>query len=76
MYSALPLIHQQQQTMTRTKIQAQYLKKGDVLAFNSGVVTSAPYADLSTPSGKVKLGVNGYLKIWNKRTEISIINEN
>jgi hypothetical protein len=57
---------------TRIVKQAQYLSKGDQLA-SGGVVTHGPSYGIKTPSGKVELGINGYLKVWNKRTEIAII---
>jgi len=60
------------ETTTRKSVQAQYLKKGDVLA-SGGVVTSAPSSGLNTPSGKIDLGINGFRRTWNKRTEITII---
>jgi hypothetical protein len=65
------LIHQTAKVMERIKRQAQFLEKGDVLATGE-VVTHAPSRGLRTPSGKVDLGINGYLKTWNSRTEIVI----
>jgi len=58
--------------MPRTLIEAQNLTIGDKLA-SGGVVTSSPSVGLRTPSGKVELGVNGFLKVWNKRTKITVI---
>lgn len=60
------------QTETRKSVQAQYLKKGDVLA-SGGTVTHEPTSGLNTPSGKVDIGINGFRRTWNKRTEITII---
>jgi hypothetical protein len=57
--------------MNRKIVQAQYLKKGDVLC-SGGTVTHSPSVGIKTPSGKIELGVNGYLKVWNKRTEIAV----
>lgn len=57
--------------MTRKLVEAQYLKIGDKLQ-SGGVVTHNPSTGIKTPSGKVDLGVNGYLKTWNKRTLIAI----
>lgn len=60
----------------RKLVQAQYLKKGDILAnIPNAVVTHSPSVGIKTPRGKVELGVNGYLKVWNKTTEIAIIAE-
>lgn len=60
----------------RKLVQAQYLKVGDRLAnIANAVVTHAPTSGISTPSGKVDLGVNGFRKTWNKRTEIAILTE-
>lgn len=56
-------------------VQAQYLRKGDKLAHTNGVVTHTPHVGIKTPSGKVELGVNGYLKTWGKRTEIAVLND-
>lgn len=53
------------------KVEAQYLSVGDRIA--TGVVTHAPSVGIKTPRGKVELGVNGYLKVWNKRTVITVI---
>lgn len=70
------MIHQLNETDMRKLVQAQYLKKGDRLAnIPNAVVTHAPSVGIKTPSGKVELGVNGYLKVWNKRTEIAILIE-
>lgn len=55
-------------------VQAQDLKVGDKL-ISGGVVTHKPYVDIKTPSRKINLGVNGYLKTWNKTTVIAINNE-
>jgi len=52
------------------KVEAQYLSKGDYIA--TGIVTHAPYADTKTPPRKINLGVNGYLKTWNKKTIIGV----
>ena len=57
--------------MTRRLVEAQDLKVGDKLC-SGGTVTSRPSRGIKTPSGKVDLGVNGYLKTWNKRTVIAI----
>lgn len=61
--------------MAHTIKQAQYLSVGDKLAFTGGVVTHRPTRGLKTPSGKVELGVNGFLKVWNARTEIAVLVE-
>lgn len=58
--------------MTRIVKEAQYLSVGDKLA-SGGVVTHAPSVGLKTPSGKVELGVDNRVKVWNKRTGIAII---
>jgi hypothetical protein len=60
--------------MTRKHIEAQYLSKGDKLA-SGGTVTHSPSTGIKTPSGKVELGINGYLKVWNKKTLITVITE-
>lgn len=60
--------------MNRKYIEAQYLSKGDKLA-SGGVVTSNPSRGIKTPSGKVELGINGYLKVWNKKTLITVVTE-
>lgn len=60
--------------MNRKHIEAQYLTKGDKLA-SGGVVTHAPSRGIKTPSGKVELGINGYLKVWNKKTLITVVTE-
>jgi hypothetical protein len=60
--------------MTRTNKEAQYLSKGDKLATGE-VVTHSPSVGYKTPSGKVELGINGYLKVWNKKTLIAVIAE-
>ncbi len=60
----------------RILVQAQNLKIGDVLAHGGGVVTHRPSAGIKTPSGKIDLGINGYLKTWNKRTLIAIVKTN
>jgi hypothetical protein len=59
-------------TITVKSVEAQYLSIGDKLQ-SGGVVTHAPSVGIKTPSGKVELGVNGFLKVWNKRTLITII---
>jgi hypothetical protein len=61
------------ETTTRTQVEAQYLKVGDVLQTGE-VVTHRPSRGIKTPSGKVDLGVNGYLKTWNKTTKITVLN--
>lgn len=58
-------------TRTIKQVEAQYLSVGDKIS--TGVVTHAPSVGIKTPSGKVELGVNGYLKVWNKRTVITVI---
>jgi len=58
----------------RKLVQAQDLKVGDKLC-SGGVVTGRPSRGINTPSGKIDLGVNGYLKTWNKRTVIAIVAE-
>ncbi len=60
------------QTEARKSVQAQYLKKGDVLATGE-VVSHSPSSGLNTPSGKIDLGINGFRRTWNKRTEITIL---
>lgn len=60
--------------MTRKKIEAQYLSKGDKLA-SGGVVTHAPLVGINTPSGKIELAINGYGKVWNKKTLITVVTE-
>lgn len=60
--------------MTRKTIEAQYLSKGDKLA-SGGTVTHNPSVGIKTPSGKIELGINGYLKVWNKKTLIAVIAE-
>jgi hypothetical protein len=61
-------------TATKTKqVEAQYLSVGDKLSI--GTVTHAPSVGINTPRGKVELGVNGYLKTWNKTTKITVIIE-
>lgn len=57
--------------MNRKQVEAQFLRKGDKLC-SGGVVTHSPSTGIKTPSGKIDLGVNGYLKTWNKRTLIAI----
>jgi hypothetical protein len=59
-------------TITVKNVEAQHLSIGDKLA-SGGVVTHRPSVGIKTPSGKVELGVNGFLKVWNKRTLITII---
>ena len=60
--------------MNRKLVEAQNLNIGDKLC-SGGVVTHRPSSGIKTPSGKVDLGVNGYLKTWNKRTVIAIVDE-
>lgn len=50
---------------------ASDLKVGDKLC-SGGTVTSRTYCGVKTPYGKVQLGVDGFLKVWNKRTIIAI----
>jgi hypothetical protein len=59
--------------MITTK-QAQYLSIGDKLQ-SGGTVTHRPSVGIKTPRGKVELGVDGKLKVWNKTTEIAIVTE-
>ena len=59
---------------TRKLVEAQNLNIGDKLQ-SGGVVTHRPSAGINTPSGKIDLGINGFKKTWNKRTEIAIIVE-
>lgn len=66
--------HLTHEVMTRKRIEAQFLSKGDKLA-SGGVVTHSPSTGIKTPSGKVELGINGYLKVWNKKTLISVVAE-
>jgi hypothetical protein len=60
------------------KTQVQYLKTGDKLTASGATIVNGPWSDLSTPSGKVKIGVRypketeGSVRIWNKRTEVII----
>ncbi len=61
-------------SQTRTIKQAQYLSIGDKLA-SGGTVTHRPSVGIKTPRGKVELGVDGKLKVWNKTTEIAIVTE-
>lgn len=56
----------------RKHVEAQYLKKGMVLA-SGGTVTHSPSKGIKTPSGKVDLGINGFLKTWNAKTVITIV---
>lgn len=58
--------------MTRKNVEAQYLSVGDKLA-SGGVITHAPSYGIKTPSGKCELGLNGFLKTWNKKTLITIL---
>lgn len=60
--------------MSRKNTQAQYLSKGDKLATGE-IVTHGPSIGYKTPSGKVEIGINGYLKVWNKKTLIAVITE-
>lgn len=54
------------------KVEARHLHIGDILVATHGTVTHAPSCGISTPRGKVDLGVNGFRKTWNKTTEILI----
>lgn len=56
----------------RKQVEAQYLKKGDKLC-SGGVVTHAPTVGLKTPKGNVDLGVDGFLRTWNKKTKIAVV---
>lgn len=60
--------------MNRKIVEAQYLSVGDKLA-SGGTVTHRPSVGIKTPPGKVELGVNGYLKTWNKKTLIAVVTE-
>jgi hypothetical protein len=60
--------------MNRKHIEAQYLTKGDKLA-SGGTVTHSPSRGIKTPSGKIELGINGFLKVWNKKTLITVVTE-
>jgi hypothetical protein len=53
------------------KKQVKDLSIGDALQ-SGGVVTHSPIAGLKTPKGKVELGIDGYLKVWNKYNTIAI----
>lgn len=63
-----------EQDMTTKKVEAQYLSVGDVLQ-SGGTVTHRPSVGIKTPRGKVDLGIDGFLKTWNKTTEIAIVTE-
>jgi hypothetical protein len=67
-------IHKHMETIiaNRVHVEAQYLSVGDKLA-SGGIVTHRPSVGIKTPSGKVEIGVNGFLKVWNKRTPITIL---
>lgn len=60
------------QAFTRKSVEAQYLKVGDKLC-SGGTVTHAPSAGLRTPTGKVDIGIDGFRRTWNKRTEIAVV---
>lgn len=60
--------------MKRIEVQAQFLSVGQKLATGE-IVTHRPQRGLKTPSGKVELGINGYLKVWNARTSITVLVE-
>lgn len=60
--------------MKRIEVQAQFLKVGQTLA-TGDVVTHSPSRGISTPSGKVDLGINGFRKTWNARTSITVLVE-
>jgi len=59
--------------MERKLVKAKDLEIGMKLAHVKGVVTHRPSSGLKTPSGKVDLGIDGYLKTWNKNAEIAIL---
>lgn len=64
--------------MKRILVQAQHLKVGQQIAGLGNIpqiVTSSPSRGIDTPTGKVDLGVNGFRKTWNARTEIAILVE-
>lgn len=63
-----------EKSIVKKIVEAQFLSKGDKLA-SGGVVTHSPSAGIKTPSGKVELGINGYLKVWNKKTLIAVVAE-
>jgi len=58
--------------MTRKEVQAQFLKVGQTLATGEKVTQSATRG-YGTPRGKVELHINGYLKVWNARTLITVV---
>jgi len=68
--------------ITRTKVEAQYLKKGDqIFALNgTATVTDDAWVSTSTPKGKVYVNVlwpnkeKAYTSTWNKRTIIAVLN--
>ena len=55
---------------TRMTIRVTELQIGDELS--TGTVTHRPYDSVRCPKGKIHLGVNGFLKTWNKSTTITI----
>lgn len=61
------------------KKQVQYLRKGDKIS-SGAIVTSDPWIDTTTPSGKMFINIkypkdpeNGYTRTWGKYTEIGIV---
>lgn len=54
----------------RIEIEVRDLKVGDVLA--TGTVTERPYCGAGVPGGKVRLGVDGFRKVWNARSLVAV----
>lgn len=58
--------------MNRQVVEAQNLKVGQKLC-SGGLVTHAPSRGIKTPTGKIDIGIDGYLKTWSKKTGVAII---
>lgn len=54
------------------RVQAQALRVGDWLVGSGRLVTEAPSAGISTPTGKIDVGIDGYRRTWGKYTQIVV----
>jgi hypothetical protein len=53
-------------------VRASQLRKGDWLIGSGRLVTHNPSRGARTPSGKIDVGIDGYLRTWGASTTIRV----